>query len=381
MVKRIGKLFWPLSKKKAIIWIVILAAGFLLFNFFQPKKAAALQFAQVKKQDIKSTVSSSGSLTGKDVANLKFKSAGKLAYINVKAGSIASEGEVIAGLDTQDLAIKLQQAENTLRDKQATAQKIEDDVKDHSADETYAQRATRTTAQAARDSAVDAVKDAQRAFGDAVLISPISGLVTQTTGIPGQNVSTADLIAQVVDNSQIMFDTDIDEADIGKIAVGQEAEVTLDAYEGQIFKGIVDQILPQTKTTSTNATVVTVRITLNTTPKTFVNGLSGQASIILAEVKDALTIPQEALREEDSTVFVQKDQNLRPVRVKVGIKSDTDVEIKEGLNEGDRVLLNPPAQGTRINQNRNPIQGMIFRVFGGGRGGGGNVVRFGSPPR
>lgn len=364
IMSRLKKLFWPPSKKKVMIWSILILVFFLVFNNFSQKKQPVLQFVQVKKQDIRSIVASSGSLTGKDVANLKFKSSGKLAYINVKAGSIVSGGEVIAGLDTQDLAIKLQQAENTYRDKQATAQKIEDDVKDHASDETFVQRATRTTAQAARDSAYDGVKDAQRAFQDAVLVSPISGLVTQTTGIPGQNVSAADLIAQVVDNSQEVFDTDIDEADIGKISVGQSAEVTLDAYEDQVFNGTVVQVLPQTKTTSTNATVVTIRIKLNTTPKTFVNGLSGQASVILAEVKNALTVPQEALREEDSAVFVRKNGNLSLVKVTPGIKSDTDVEIKEGLNEGDTVLLNPPADTSKLNQRRGLIRSVTSHVLG-----------------
>lgn len=335
------------SKKKVILFTVIIVA---LLGFFLSgsKKSTPLQFAEVKRQSIRSTVSASGTLTGKDVANLKFKSSGKLASINVKAGSVISEGEVIATLDTQDLSIRLQQAYNTLRDKQATVDKILDDLKDKGSDETYTQRQTRTTAEVARDSAYDAVKEAQRAFQDAVLVSPISGLVTQANGVPGQVVSITDLIAQVVDNSQVMFDTDIDESDIGKISVGQSAEVTLDAYAGQTFKGSVDQILPLTKTTSSGANVVTVRIRLNTTPKTFVNGLTGEASIILSEVKNTLTIPQDALRE-DNTVVIQKNKKLEPAKVQTGIFSDTDVEIKGGLENNEKVLLNPPAPGTKLN--------------------------------
>lgn len=331
------------SKKKLIILPVLFILVILGFNLFSKPKQTPLQFSEVKRQDIKSTVSSSGNLTGKNVANLKFKSSGKLAYLNVKAGQEVVAGQLIAGLDTQDLNIKLQQAQNTFRDKQAIAEKAEDDVKDHAKDESFAQKVTRTIAQAARDSAFDSVKEAQRAFQDAVLIAPISGLVTQTTGIAGQTVSTSDLISQIVDNSQIIFDTDIDEADIAKISVGQKAEVSLDAYENQKFIGSVDQILPQTKATSSGATVVTVRIKLNSFPKTFVNGLTGQAAIILSEVKEALTIPQEALKE-DNTVVTGEGQNLQPVKVIPGIHSDTDVEIKEGLKEHQKVLLNPPAK-------------------------------------
>ena len=332
-----------LSKKKIALIIVLIILGIIGFNFFAPKKAATLQFAQVKRQDIKSTVSSSGSLTGKNVADLKFKSSGKLSYINVKVGDGVYAGEVIAGLDTQDLTITLQQAQNTLRDKQAQVDKALDDVKGHSADESFTQRQTRTTAEVARDSAVDSVKAAQRAFQDDVVISPIAGVVTKAPYIPGQIISS-DAIVQIVDFSLIYFNTDIDEADISKVSLGQKAQVNLDAYPDKTFDGKVDEIIPQTKTTSSGATVITVRINLNSLSITPVNGLSGQASIILAEAKNTLILPQETVRD-DNTVFVQTAQGMRPEKVEVGIKSDTDVEIKNGVSEGDRVLLNPPAKG------------------------------------
>lgn len=367
-ISNILKKIIKLPKKFLIIGLIVISL--LGFFLFRPKNnVQVLQFTDVKRQDIKSTVSASGNLTGKDVANLKFKSSGKLSFLNVKVGDTVTAGDVIAGLDTQDLAIKLQQAQNTLRDKQAAVDKILDDVKDHSSDETFTQKQTRTTAEVARDNAYDSVKEAQRAFQDAVIVSPISGIVTQASPIPEQTVS-GDLIAQIVDSSSIYFDTDVDEADIGKIKIGMNCEITLDAYVDKVFRGHVAEIIPQTKTTSSGAIVVTVRISLDEASLTFVNGLSGEASIILDEVKNILTLPQEAVRD-DNTVFVQTNQGLKPQKVETGIKSDTDIEIKNGLEENQTVLLNPPATGSRINQNRNPLQGVIFRVFGGPRGAGG----------
>lgn len=340
------------SKKKIIILIVLLLIGIGGFLLFGNKKKPVLQFATVQKQDIRSSVSSSGNLTGKNTANLHFKSSGKLAYINVKEGDPIKPGMVIAGLDTQDLNIQLQQAQNTLRDKQAIATKAEDDVKDHSADESFAQKVTRTTAQAARDSAFDSVKAAQRAFQDAVIVSPnFFGVVTKTSvQVPGQIVTSADLIAQIVDMSAFYFDTDVDEADISKVAIGAQVEVTLDAYPGQTFTGKVDQVFPQTKTTSSGATVVTVRIILDNPKIVFVNGLSGQSSIIYQAQFNALTLPQEALRDDNTVVVEPSKGVLEEKKVETGISSDIDVEIKSGLSEGEKVLLNPPATGSKLNQ-------------------------------
>lgn len=358
-------------KKKLIILSLILIFTVLGVNFFFTKKSPPPSFSEVKRADLQSIISSSGTLAGKQSVSLKFKSAGKLAYVNVKTGDTVSSGYLVAGLDTGALANTLQQAENTYRDKQATAQKIEDDVKDHSSDETFAQRATRTTAQAARDSAYDSVKEARRAFQDAVLTSPISGVVTQAISTSGQNVSTSDVIAQVVDFSKILFDTDIDEADIGKISLGQSAQVKLDAFPDKTFKGIVSEIIPQTKTTSTGATVVTVRIDLGNPAITPINGLTGQADIILSEVKNVLSLPIEAVRE-DSVVFIQDGKSVRMQKVETGLKSDTEVEIRKGLSEGQKVLTTPLPAATEVS--RNPLQNILFRVFGG-RGGSGGFNR------
>ena len=72
-----------------------------------------------------------------------------------------------------------------------------------------------------------------------------------------------------------------------------------------------------------------------------------------------MTIPQEALRE-DNTVVVQQGQALQSQKVTPGIRSDTDVEIKEGLQENEKVLLSPPLSGLPGRRGGNPL-GRIFR--------------------
>lgn len=340
------------NKKKVVIFAILVTAVILGFNFFGRPRQTPLQFATVKKQDIKATVSSSGTLTGKNSASLRFKTSGKLTFINVKAGDQIYAGQVLAGLDTRELAINLQQAQNTLRDKQATVDKVLDDI--HlfqygnggfanvgSSNETMTQRQLRTTAEVARDNSYDSIKLDKQAFEDATIVSPINGIVIQAIEVTGQTVTGADLIVQVVDTSEIYFDTDVDEVDLNKVSLGLKAEIILDAYPDRIFSGTVDQIIPQTKTTSSGATVVIVRIKLDSSKLTFVNGLSGQASIISTEAKGALTIPQEALREDNTVLTMPSLQAGQSKKVTPGIRSDTDVEIKEGLSEGEKILLNP----------------------------------------
>lgn len=341
------------TKKKLIILAALIIIAVLGFNFFGRPKQAPLEFTNVKRQDIKATISASGTLTAKNSANLRFKLPGKLTFINVKTGDRVFAGQVLAGLDTQDLNIALQQARNVLRDKQATVDKVVDDI--HlfqygnggfpivgTSFETMTQRQLRTTAEVARDNAFDSIKESQRGFQDTVIISPINGIITQAIEVPNQVVGATDIIAQVVDDSLLYFDAEVDEADISFVSVGDEAEISLNSYPDRTFTGQVEQIMPSTKLTDSNATVVIVRILINETNIRNIPGLNGQATITFAKAFDVLSIPIESI-QNDNTVFISTPKGLTKVPVTLGIKSDTDAEVKNGLSEGQQIVLNPPA--------------------------------------
>lgn len=310
-----------------------------------------LEMVTVKKQDLKVMVSASGKLTGNNLLDLRFGTSGKIYQINVKEGNSVQKGQILASLDNREQAIALQQAQNTLRDKQAQADKALDDI--HlfqygmggfanvaTPNETMTQRKDRTTAEVAKDNAFDSVKLAQKNLEDTIIVAPTSGIIIQANFLPGQQIGSTDSIIKLVDTSRIYFDAEIDEVDIGKIALNQKAEITLNAYSQKVFEGEVSEIQLFTKTTSTGATMVTVRI-LVSPDVAFIDNLSGQVSITTSEAKNVLTIPLEALRE-DNTVMVQAESEMQPKKVVPGIKSDTEVEIKQGLQEGNRIVVNPP---------------------------------------
>lgn len=292
--------------------------------------------------DIRQTISASGVLAGKDSASLKFKKSGKLAYVNVKVGEEVEKGEVLAGLDTQDLDIALRQAELDYNAKKASAQKAEDDVKDHDDDETYTQKETRTKAQAAQNIAFDSVKEAKRTYQDAIIASPIDGIITQVNFVAGQNVSVTDLVIQVIDKSEVMFEAEVDEADIGKIALGQKVEVSLNSYPDRFFSGEIIEITPITKTTTSGATVIVVKIKLDNPTINFIANTNGQAEIIIKESKRTLKIPQESLKE-GREVLVKNGQNYQTIKVDLGVSSDEEIEVLSGLQEGSEIVTNPEA--------------------------------------
>lgn len=342
------------SKKKVILLIVLLAVFFGGYMYVQSQNASKdeIKTVTVNRSDIKETVSSSGVMTGKDTANLRFLSAGRLAYVNVKVGDRVMKDQLVAGLDTQALNIALQQAQNNLTAAQAAVQKTIDDIHLYqygnggqgnigTPNETQTQRNTRIAAETSRDSALDAVKAARRAFADAALYSPIEGVVTQITPVVGQNVTGADIILQISDNSEIYIDAEVDEGDIGKVAVGQKADVELNSYPDKTFTGTITQILPSTKETTTGATVVITKIKLDDQSINFIANVNGQADIIVKEAKNVITVPTESLVEDNTAVWVKNGEEYQKVPVKTGISSDIDIEITEGLSEGQEVVTTP----------------------------------------
>lgn len=340
--------FMKVSRKFIFIGLVlaVLAGGFFFFN--RPKQIQ-VETVTVTRKDLKSIVPASGNLTGASAFDLKFRAGGKIVSLQVKPGDQVWQGQLLASLDNRDQVIALNQAKNNLRDKKAQADKVLDDI--HlfqygmggfgmvaSPNETMTQRALRTQAEVSRDNAFDSLKSVQKDLEDTLIIAPSQGLVTQVPASLNQYVSSQDTVIRLADLSGTYFEAEVDEADIGKISLGQGAEVTLDAYPDKVFSGEVKEIQPFTRSSVSGAMVITVRIKLQNIDQPFIQGLSGQVDIILQEVKNALVVPLEAIKED--SVTVKNDNRVQKQKIKKGLQSEEEVEILEGLSEGDYVYLN-----------------------------------------
>lgn len=333
--------FWRLPKK---IWVtallILISAG--IYYYYPKQKPEEIKLVEVKTGQVKEIISSSGTLEGTDSADLRFKIGGKLNYLAVKPGEKVKQGSLIASIDTRDLQIDLQQARNTFEIKDAAAKRAEDDVKDHISDENFTQRESRVAAQKARDNAFDEIKAAQRALEDAYIYAPILGIVTRADPNVGQIVSITDIIARIVDESEYVFEAEVDESDLGRIKLGQSAEVILNSYPDQVFNATVSEVRPTTETTDSGATVIIVKLALGKPEINFISGLNGQADIVLNEASNALIIPVEALMDNDE-VYIKKGNSYEKIKPELGLRSDTDVEVKSGLSAGDLVVTNPDA--------------------------------------
>lgn len=169
----------------------------------------------------------------------------------------------------------------------------------------------------------------------------------------------------------------VDELDINTITEGQEAEITLDAIEGESFHGTVTKVGNSASSSSGGVAKYTVKISIPKDER-MKEGMNASAVITIEERENVVTIPVNALWERRDQVFVytQADEegNLSGEQeVSTGLSDGDKVEITEGLSEGDKVYYqktgNVSQQSLGEENRRKGEQGeMPQGGFGGGRG-------------
>ena len=196
------------------------------------------------------------------------------------------------------------------------------------------------------------VQSIQARIDKSILKAPLSGVVTKQEAKVGEIVSPNAVIVSLISEAKYQVEADVAEVDIAKIKVGNESRVTLDAYGSAVeFKAQVTKIDPAE---TIMEGVPTYKTTLEFTaddPR-IRSGMTANLDVLTDSRKNVIVIPQRAVlaNNSDRTVRIlvmepnPKDasdqiETMKEVPVSVGIKGiDGNVEILEGLNEGDKVV-------------------------------------------
>jgi HlyD family secretion protein len=204
--------------------------------------------------------------------------------------------------------------------------------------------------------------------------SPISGTVLQLAAQQGETLAaglSAPTLIIVADLNRLQVDAFVDETDIGKVRLGQPADVTVDAYPHHVFKGRVTKIAAGS---TIQQGVVTYDVTIAIQdPKHLLRpDMTASTTINTGTRSNVLLVPSEAVKlgTRGSTVNVvtRKDGRtaVEPRRVTTGASDGVNTEIRGGLQEGDTVVLAglPQGQGQQRRGGGSP-----FGSPGGGGGG------------
>lgn len=347
-------MYFPSIKGKVGVFIIIIIALLAFFGYSRIR-ASKYESIKVTRGNLLITVAASGKVKSETEVALKFPIAGKLTSINVKENDQVKKGQVIATLDDVSLSNALQKAWNDLLAKQATAQKILDEVKDHDKDETFTQKDKRITAETDRDSAYDTAKEAERALADTVLISPVDGTVTEVNGVVGQWITALDnkTIVKIADPSLLYFGADIPQEDSMRISAGQKVNVELDANKGKTLEGTIYEVYDSTSENDEGEIVVPVKIKLNDDSNLKI-GYEGDAQVTIEEKKDVLLVPKKVVVSNGQSVYIPnrnitagifgfipflEDLTLKSKKIKLGSFDGAKWEVVEGLNENEEILV------------------------------------------
>ena len=199
---------------------------------------------------------------------------------------------------------------------------------------------------AAAQARVDA---AQATLNMARLTAPFAGTVTAASPLPGDQVTAGAVAFRVDDLNSLLVDIELSEVDINSVTVGQGVSLSFDAILGKEYQGQVTKVA-QAGNVVGGVVNFTVTVELTSADELVKPGMTAAVNIVVKEIKDAILVPNRAVRlvDGDRVVFVPgEDGKPKKVEIRLGSSSDTmSVVIGGDLKEGDQIILNPTADLT-----------------------------------
>lgn len=354
----------------AVALVVICSIGAYAYyeHTASASKAGAVETAEVTRMNIKSSISATGVISPVNSVEVSPKITARISTVAVKENDRVEKGQVVATLDGKDYAAKKDQAQYKLTNAQ---------LKYERAKALYeAGAGSKQDLDNARfeyDTAASSLSEAESDVAETVITAPMSGVVVGEPKTPGtmavQGNSSPTVIMRIADTGTKQIIAKVDETDIGKIKVGQDATFTVDSYTNKTFTAHVSKI-SQTDTTyswdttnttssssASSASVIYYYVTLNVDdPNDDLRlGMTARVDISTSQKENALVVPIAALKTNNSgsyVVVVHDDGSTENVMVQTGIYSDDYVEITSGLSVGDKVSIAYTSSGKSSENNK-----------------------------
>lgn len=373
-----------IANKKVRMAIIVFAVVFGIIGFRiyknisdNQQKAARVSGAGsievettvVGRQDIIPELVFSANLDPVWSAEISPKFSGRLDRLRVDEGDIVVVGQVLAQMDTAELASQVYQAEGALYSAQANRQ---DAVADYdrnaklyeqgavSKKEYESSRFKQDNATGSYSAAQGGLNVLQERLDSATIRSPRTGVVTRRFLHEGYYVNSGTPIISVADTSELLAVADVGEGHIGAIYLGASADICVAAYGGELFRGKITRISPVAQLP---ARTFRVEINIPNQDQRLKGGMFATITIHGQVRKSTLVIPQTAIvmREDQKTVYIIDPNNIVQQKLlEVGSINDGMVEVLNGLDEGDRIVIsgqNRLRQGSKVTYENNNSSG------------------------
>ncbi len=423
--------------KGLIAALIVAGVGGITFAGLRekPPPATEVQIGKVKKGPITRTVTGAGKVEAATTVKISSSLSGDLTDLPVKVGGVVTKGQVLAKVDRRRYEATVRQAAAALAATKSEIAGVQVDIDRLTrelervqglvtkglASQAEAERSmsdlasanSRRAAQADRAAQAQAVLDeSQNNLAKTTLFSPIDGNVIELTREVGERVRGSDFNEDVVMTLAALHTMEVKievgEHEVVHLKIGQKADIKIDAFDGQTFEGTVVEIaqkaLIRNPGTEQETTSFPVTVALVAKPDGVLPGMSAEVKVTADQRDSTIIVPVQAVtvRPERSltdtaanvegnklsapkkgetfakVVFVtDADKKVHPRRVKTGISSDTDIEILEGLNEGDEIIEGPYRTLAKDLKDGDLVEEQKGPGGGGGKGPGGRGKRGG----
>ena len=346
--------------------LILLITAFVLGTFgylFKRSQPKEIQYQELTPTmgDISRSTVVTGKIQPRDEVNVKPQISGIVAELYKEAGQMVQQNEVIAKLKVIPDMGQLSSAQSRVRLselnlKQAQInfdrEKALYDRQLVSADEFEKNQQALRQAQEehaiARESLEivrDGVSSSNKSGSTTLVRSTISGLILDVPVKVGNSVINSNTfndgttIATVANMSDLIFDGNIDETEVGRLHIGLPVRISVGALQDLHFDAALEYIAPKaTESGGTNLFEIKASVTVPA-DVTIRSGYSANAEIVLQEVHDVLTLPESAIQYDgDKTyVFVKEADEYVRRDVETGLSDGVNIEIKSGLELGETV--------------------------------------------
>ncbi|SDM67563.1 efflux RND transporter periplasmic adaptor subunit [Acetanaerobacterium elongatum] len=186
------------------------------------------------------------------------------------------------------------------------------------------------------------IEEIKKKLENTTVTSPCSGLVMSVGYAPGDTITKNNALFTISNSENVYATVSVAQEDINSIAIGDSAQVSLDAFEGTTFEGTVDSVATSPARTASSTVSYTVTVKLSGDTAKIYEGMTGDVTFISKQKKNVLYIPNRAIYIENDKQYVKtKDSsgNIQAIEVTTGFSDGTNAEITSGLSEGDVVLI------------------------------------------
>ena len=293
----------------------------------------AVEVAVIQTGSLAREATVAGVLSPVRTVGINAQLGGALLSVRVEEGDLVRAGQVLAEVDSRELAAQLRSAEASLALAKSTAERSATLFKDRVV--TAAEHERDQAALAAAQASYDALRTR---IGYAAVRTPTSGVVTEKRVETGDVVSTQARLFTVADVSTLVVRVQVSELDITGIREGQTAGVTIDALAGSRFQGTIRRIFPAADSATR---MVPVEVALSgSAAQRLRPGYLARVTLRLGERPGIILAPISAVvgSRDARAAFVVKAGKAERRQLRLGQTSGEMVEVLEGLSPGDSVV-------------------------------------------